>query len=379
MKKLFAILPLVLVLVLSMVPAFAEGETGITLNGYCYNPASLINLNDGIELAKCGSTCIPVWFGTLDGCIGNNQGYFDRLNTMNDGKPVGFLNASWGAATPMQLGQAALEQFGLANDWAIPYPAINHVGTVTAKVRVPANSKELKGKEFKLSVDFATLKAAAAAVTDNAGFKKLVEDYGADVVGWSYDEKGENFADFKAKVLDKEATAGTLSKWAAEAEARAKANQMVLVDVKGLYVVVEKANMTVKVNKHIVRGGVEVTVEQFEATIPMNSQLTAATVPAEWAATNYVDVALDAAQTKVEYVPDNSKILTMGQAGPGEWVVDLYFTDAQPSGNANVDAAPANNAAQAAASTLPATGAADTLALSLSAVALIVLGVFFKK
>ena len=89
---------------------------------------------------------------------------------------------------------------------------------------------------------------------------------------------------------------------------------------------------------------------------------------------------IDTTKTAVAGVYDNDNYLVLGEKVLKSYKVDLYYTAGEGADKAKVDAAFAGNTANVAnAQQLPATGAADSFALVLSSLALVVVGLFLKK
>ena len=114
MKKLFLILPLVLVLILSSMAVFAEDKTEITVAcPYVYEPLSLGTL----KAQECDASCVPVWVAVLDNtCLpggilgGTEQTKVSKVASFPFGKaPVATINATFGSvATPLSIAQSVI-------------------------------------------------------------------------------------------------------------------------------------------------------------------------------------------------------------------------------------------------------------------------------
>ena len=133
----------------------------------------------------------------------------------------------------------------------------------------------------------------------------------------------------------------------------------------------------VTITHHIIRDGKD-TQMQATALWTRDDILRVSDIPTDWLLDGkgyFTDLKYDPAQTVINAVSDN-KLLTMGQNFMAGYTVDLYYVAAQEGDQ--VDAAKAASNVAAAAQ-LPATGAADTLYVALSSLALVVLGVFLTK
>lgn len=323
MKKLFVILPLVLVLVLSSLSVMAQTQNDVAKatpwDGCFYTlPAANLYKLSGVDVLACKTNCIPIWLGEYSPCSLKGtasqqvQGNvwkglaFDAtytVNLLNKGEPVEIVEANLQAVSYPQLATIFMQNSEWGKTYKIAEPILKNVIPMTLEVWV--SSLMVPG---------------------------VTQDKAVNVP----------------------------------------------VEIVGLLIVVEDMYDSVLINHHIVRATGEL-VFQSEAAYPANDRLDAAHIPAEWVNTDFVDVTYDPAQTKVSEVWDESTILTMGQRTFLGWEVDLYYVAAKAEGDQSVDAAKPQAPAAAAPVQLPATGAADTTVLALSSLALVVLGVFFKK
>lgn len=322
MKKLFVILPLVLVLLLSSLPVMAQ-EAKVTYWNGCQKTIAGTYMLDSMTALNCGVNCIPVWLGYYTPCApvkgealtSNCDGWYgidvttnNTVILMNDGNPVDYIKANLNAASWPQIATEFMKASGYGAEFMISEPILENVIPMDVTTYVPG--------------------------------------------AW----------------VGKTPT------------------EMVEVTVKGLLIIVEDIYDYVVINHHLMRPTGEV-VFTTEAAFPKNNQLDAGRIPAEWINTDFVDVTYDPAQTVVKRMEDPSTILTNGSVTFLGWEVDMYYVAAKaPEGNEQVDGAkapaaqaPAAPAAVPAPVQLPATGAADTTVLVLSSLALVVLGVFFKK
>lgn len=168
------------------------------------------------------------------------------------------------------------------------------------------------------------------------------------------------------------------------------------IDVKlaGLLLIVEPTTLPVLVRHHIQRAD-EYILEENQTWGIRDGELTPARVPEGWITKAFADVKYDPARTTVSTAWSGREAeLVAGEQVVEGYIVDMYYTapkaeekkadegtDAAKANAANVAANTATTNAKAAqaSANLPATGAADTLYVALSSLALVALGVFFKK
>ena len=382
MKKLFVILPLVLVLILSSVAVFAEGKVDISVAcPYVYEPLSLGTLN----AQECDASCVPVWVAVLDntclpgGILGTNEKAtkVSKIASFPFGKaPVATINATLGSvATPLSIAQSVIANDARFAGYRIPDPQLSYVYEVTAKQYAPL--KWLKGENDSFKAEWnKQLDAQITVVRDELatkyGYQKgdsLEKDYEA---GAAKDGDKDKYPEFVKKYASLNAFITDVMDKAADKLAGMTGEY----EVKGVLVIVEPANYNVTITHHIIRDGKD-TQMQATALWTRDDILRVSDIPTDWLLDGkgyFTDLKYDPAQTKINAVSDN-KLLTMGQNFMAGYTVDLYYVAAQAGDQ--VDAAKAGNVA--AAAQLPATGAADTLYVALSSLALVVLGVFLKK
>ncbi|MDO5016667.1 MAG: hypothetical protein Q4E09_06640 [Eubacteriales bacterium] len=155
-----------------------------------------------------------------------------------------------------------------------------------------------------------------------------------------------------------------------------------LVDAKlsGLLVIVEKKYVPVTVKHHYMVADGEQIVKETKENQDKNVVLTPNNILQSWLKPvgGYV---YDPAQTKVEAVKED-KTLINGEVFVTGYVVDLFYTAAEEEAS-DIESAFANTTAGVAnqqnVANLPATGAASNVAVILSSVALVVVGLFLKK
>lgn len=150
--------------------------------------------------------------------------------------------------------------------------------------------------------------------------------------------------------------------------------------LRGLLVIVEEKYVPVTVKHHYMVADGEEIVKETKENQDKNVVLTANNILQSWLMPvgGYV---YDPAKTKVEAVKVD-KTLVNGEVFVTGYVVDLFYTAAQGE-NSDIEAAFANTTAgvanQSNVANLPATGAASNVAVILSSVALVVVGLFLKK
>lgn len=379
MKKLFVILPLVLVLILSSMAVFADDKT-VDISVACPYVGEPLSFGS-LDPQQCDASCVPVWVAVLDNsCIpggilgGKGQTKVAKIASFPFGKaPVATINATLGSvATPLSIAQSVIANDARFAGYRIPDPQLSYVYEVTAKQYAPLSW--LKGENDKFKADWnAKLDAQIPEV-----LKDLAKDYGytsvATIEGdYAAGKAGNKKEDFEKKYASLNAFIEDVMKKAAEKLAGMTAEY----EVKGVLVIVEPANYNVTITHHIIRDGKD-TQMQATALWTRDDILRVSDIPTDWLLDGkgyFTDLKYDPAQTVINAVSDN-KLLTMGQNFMAGYTVDLYYVAAQEGDQ--VDAAKAASNVAAAAQ-LPATGAADTLYVALSSLALVVLGVFLKK
>lgn len=386
MKKLFVILPLVLVLILSSVAVFAEDKTELKVAcPYVFEPLSLGTLT----AQECDASCVPVWVAVLDNtCLpggilgGKDQTKVSKVASFPFGKaPVATINATLGSvATPLSIAQSVIANDARFAGYRIPDPQLSYVYEVTATDYAPL--KWLKGENDSFKAEWnKQLDAQITVVRDELakkyGYKmgdSLEKDYEAGAETEKKDEKDvAKHPEFVKKYESLNAFITDVMEKAADKLAGMTGEY----EVKGVLVIVEPANYNVTITHHIIRDGKD-TQMQATALWTRDDILRVSDIPTDWLLDGkgyFTDLKYDPAQTVINAVSDN-KLLTMGQNFMAGYTVDLYYVAAQEGDQ--VDAAKAASNVAAAAQ-LPATGAADTLYVALSSLALVVLGVFLKK
>lgn len=383
MKKLFLILPLVLVLILSSMAVFAEDKTEITVAcPYVYEPLSLGTL----KAQECDASCVPVWVAVLDNtCLpggvlgGKDQTKVSKIASFPFGKaPVATINATFGSvATPLSIAQSVIANDARFAGYRIPDPQLSYVYEVTAEQYAPLSWLKGEDKSFKATWQqkvAENIPAALKAVVEDKKLPALADPAETDVhTYWTNNQKDDAKKKQLTDVYAQEFLLAAAVQEKAEELAEGLTDKYV---VKGVLVIVEPANYNVTITHHIIRDGKD-TQMQATALWTRDDILRVSDIPTDWLLDGkgyFTDLKYDPAQTKINAVSDN-KLLTMGQNFMAGYTVDLYYVAAQAGDQ--VDAAKAGNVA--AAAQLPATGAADTLYVALSSLALVVLGVFLKK
>ena len=378
MKKLFLILPLVLVLILSSMAVFAKDVDISVACPYVGEPLSFGNL----DAQECDASCVPVWVAVLDNtCLpggilgGKGQTKVSKVASFPFGKaPVATVNATLGSvATPLSIAQSVIANDARFAGYRIPDPQLSYVYEVTAKQYAPLSW--LKGENDKFKADWQAevakkIPAALKAVVEDKKLPALAQTPETDVHTYWEANKGKEEL---TKVYAQEFLLAAAVQEKAEELAKGLTGEY---EVKGVLAIVEPANYNVTITHHIIRDGKD-TQMQATALWTRDDILRVSDIPTDWLLDGkgyFTDLKYDPAQTKINAVSDN-KLLTMGQNFMAGYTVDLYYVAAQAGDQ--VDAAKAGNVA--AAAQLPATGAADTLYVALSSLALVVLGVFLKK
>lgn len=379
MKKLFVILPLVLVLILSSVAVFADDKTVVNVAcPYVYEPLSLGTL----KAQECDASCVPVWVAVLDNtCLpggilgGKDQTKVSKVASFPFGKaPVATVNATLGSvATPLSIAQSVIANDARFAGYRIPDPQLSYVYEVTATDYAPLSWLKGEDDSFKAKWQEEAAKKIPDALKEVVADKKLpalAAQPEQDVhTYWENNKDKEELT----KVYKYEFNLAAAVQEKAEAMIKGMTGEYT---VKGVLAIVEPANYNVTITHHIIRDGKD-TQMQATALWTRDDILRVSDIPTDWLLDGkgyFTDLKYDPAQTKIEAVSDN-KLLTMGQNFMAGYTVDLYYVAAQAGDQ--VDAAKAGNVA--AAAQLPATGAADTLYVALSSLALVVLGVFLKK
>lgn len=383
MKKLFVILPLVLVLILSSMAVFAKDLDISVACPYVGEPLSFGTLNP----QECDASCVPVWVAVLDNtCLpggilgGKNQTKVAKIASFPFGKaPVATINATLGSvATPLSIAQSVIANDARFAGYRIPDPQLSYVYEVTAKQYAPLSW--LKGENDKFKADWQAevaknIPAALKAVVEDKKLPALADPAETDVhTYWTNNQNDEAKKKQLTDVYAQEFLLAAAVQEKAEELAKGMTGEY---EVKGVLVIVEPANYNVTITHHIIRDGKD-TQMQATALWTRDDILRVSDIPTDWLLDGkgyFTDLKYDPAQTVINAVSDN-KLLTMGQNFMAGYTVDLYYVAAQEGDQ--VDAAKAASNVAAAAQ-LPATGAADTLYVALSSLALVVLGVFLKK
>lgn len=384
MKKLFVILPLVLVLILSSMAVFAEGEK-VDISVACPYVGEALSFGS-LDPQQCDASCVPVWVAVLDNsCIpggilgGKGQTKVAKIASFPFGKaPVATINATLGSvATPLSIAQSVIANDARFAGYRIPDPQLSYVYEVTAKQYAPLNW--LKGENDAFKKQWNEAVAETKNIEDAIYAVAHAEDETvkeADVEKKSISEYYGTLAQ-DSKVKKAYETELLFTQAVYEQAAKQLAGKTAEYEVKGVLVIVEPANYNVTITHHIIRDGKD-TQMQATALWTRDDILRVSDIPTDWLLDGkgyFTDLKYDPAQTVINAVSDN-KLLTMGQNFMAGYTVDLYYVAAQEGDQ--VDAAKAASNVAAAAQ-LPATGAADTLYVALSSLALVVLGVFLKK
>lgn len=380
MKKLFVILPLVLVLILSSMAVFADDKT-VDVSVACPYVGEPLSFGS-LDPQQCDASCVPVWVAVLDNsCIpggilgGKGQTKVAKIASFPFGKaPVATINATLGSvATPLSIAQSVIANDARFAGYRIPDPQLSYVYEVTAKQYAPLNWLKGENKTFEKQwndavADPENIKDAITAVAQKVD-KDLPAAADAKIVDY--------YTTNKDKLKDEYGTDLEFAKAVYEQAEKQLAGKTEEYEVKGVLVIVEPANYNVTITHHIIRDGKD-TQMQATALWTRDDILRVSDIPTDWLLDGkgyFTDLKYDPAQTVINAVSDN-KLLTMGQNFMAGYTVDLYYVAAQEGDQ--VDAAKAASNVAAAAQ-LPATGAADTLYVALSSLALVVLGVFLKK
>ncbi|MCI6603610.1 MAG: hypothetical protein MSC43_05425 [Clostridiales bacterium] len=378
MKKLFVILPLVLVLILSSMAVFAKTDVSVACP-YVGEPLSFGDLDP----QECDASCVPVWVAVLDNtCLpggilgGEGQTKVAKIASFPFGKaPVATVNATLGSvATPLSIAQSVIANDARFAGYRIPDPQLSYVYEVTATDYAPLSWLKGEDDSFKAKWQEEAAKKipeALKAVVEDKNLPALAENPEQDVhTYWEANRDKEELT----KVYKYEFNLAAAVQEKAEALIKGMTGEYT---VKGVLVIVEPANYNVTITHHIIRDGKD-TQMQATALWTRDDILRVSDIPTDWLLDGkgyFTDLKYDPAQTVINAVSDN-KLLTMGQNFMAGYTVDLYYVAAQEGDQ--VDAAKAASNVAAAAQ-LPATGAADTLYVALSSLALVVLGVFLKK
>lgn len=378
MKKLFVILPLVLVLILSSMAVFAKTDVSVACP-YVGEPLSFGDLDP----QECDASCVPVWVAVLDNtCLpggilgGEGQTKVAKIASFPFGKaPVATVNATLGSvATPLSIAQSVIANDARFAGYRIPDPQLSYVYEVTATDYAPLSWLKGEDDSFKAKWQEEAAKMipeALKAVVEDKNLPALAEQAEQDVhTYWEANKDKEELT----KVYKYEFNLAAAVQEKAEALIKGMTGEYT---VKGVLVIVEPANYNVTITHHIIRDGKD-TQMQATALWTRDDILRVSDIPTDWLLDGkgyFTDLKYDPAQTVINAVSDN-KLLTMGQNFMAGYTVDLYYVAAQEGDQ--VDAAKAASNVAAAAQ-LPATGAADTLYVALSSLALVVLGVFLKK
>lgn len=414
LKKLFVVLPLVLVMLLSVVPVLAEEFT--VDSDYVENAVfqglvgqTKVTKEDIVQYLSSKGTLRPVWVGenipfansnfpaTTDGKNKVNDRHMNVV-LMNGGAVHGWISTNYEAVAPLGVAQ----NYVAANlpGYVIPSYQIQNVMHFTKNVKVPQAWLEEKYQPTKQVLEGAQVQYLnpkfVEAVKDgndqevHAAGSPVTEAIPANTV-WTLAKDGKTAtATIKLQVPSKvenekvEVEAKIMADvfYTGKTKDVAAPDEYKLVDAKitGLLIIVEKAEMDVAVTHHFVfADGTEIVQTAAQKWAKASGELTVATVNPAW----YMAVpgfTIDTTKTAVAGVYDNDNYLVLGEKVLKSYKVDLYYTAGEGADKAKVDAAFAGNTANVAnAQQLPATGAADSFALVLSSLALVVVGLFLKK
>lgn len=446
LKKLFVVLPLVLVMLLSVVPVLAqpvaEGKKDDALFQTILNDTKF-TAQDTADWLSIKGEKMPIWVGEnkpfAEGDVANT-----KIVLLKGGAVHGWVKANYDAVSPLAVAQKYVAEN--MPEYNIPSYQILNVLKVEKQVKVPdgyqakPNTKtekvvigtETKCGEPKFANDsFFAAKGQAYANKDaleqdfeNVDFDGNTGIYTFDFgtqKGWTATANAANITldqnvyNFKAGDAVPEAEqddivwtayeSGTLKQSGilpgfgkvtenilvycdvteqpkySEREVKViDENKLVDVTIKGLLIVVEESNLPVAITHHFVfADGTEIVQTSEQKWAKNAGELAIATVNPAW----YMTVpgfTIDTTKTAVAGVYDEDNYLVLGEKVLKSYKVDLYYTAGEGADKGQVDAALAGNAANVAnAQQLPATGAADSFALVLSSLALVVVGLFFKK
>lgn len=404
LKKLFVVLPLVLVMLLSVVPVLAEDTTVDT--DYVADPAFKVVVDqtkftkeDYVKYLGTEGTLIPVWVGENKPFEKSNVKNVRDLNErhlnvvlMNGGAVHGWITVNYDAVGPLASAQTYVAEN--LPEYNIPSYQIQNVMKFVKTVKVPEDKLEnapttsrevITGREWV--VDPAT--AVYDANVTLLGIKKgdVLDEATFKTVAWTKDENARtatgtvSFPGKTTTIVPVTANLKEEIKTVVETGiSAADPNKLVSAKIEGLLIVVEASNMPVSVTHHFVfEDGTEIVQTADQKWAKANGALTIATVNPAW----YMTVpgfTIDTTKTNVEEVRDTENYLVLGEKVLKGYKVDLYYTAGEGADKDQVDAALAGNTANVAnAQQLPATGAVDSFALVLSSLALVVVGLFFKK
>lgn len=441
LKKLFVVLPLVLVMLLSVVPVMAIDIPEKYLTDAVVNQAKMSDAD--YKFGQVNADLMPVWIGVNDPLAEDGVGYEDgshfKITLLNKGAVHG-----WVKANPQAVSYLGIAQNYVAKnlpEYNIPTYQIMHVATVDVSVMIPqewlkkedqtaTHDETVDGKYDEVIYKFAEpvtyelanfatveeIKAELGLTEDIEFAEDATETFVTDAKGVNYkvtkvgqDDAAATYTispaltkvlyakgDFVPADLAKNVDEATLT--LAVSDATLGVNKTVNVEaikvptttevkddrveawVKGLLIVVQESNMPVAITHHFVfEDGTEIVQTADQKWAKNAGALTIATVNPAW----YMTVpgfTIDTTKTNVEEVLDEENNLVLGEKVLKGYKVDLYYTAGEGVDKGQVDAALAGNAANVAnAQQLPATGAADSFALVLSSLALVVVGLFFKK
>ncbi|MDO5033751.1 MAG: hypothetical protein Q4D97_02840 [Eubacteriales bacterium] len=460
LKKLFVVLPLLLVMLLSVVPVMAEkAEAPFEVKGSYVDDArfqAIVNMTkfteaDYVKYLNQQGTLIPVWVGENIPYADSN--FDDVLDTkenpvndrhmnvvvMNGGAVDGWVKANYDAVSPLAVAQQYVETN--YPNYYIPTYQIQNVMRFTKLVNVPESWVDL-GTEKKPVIEETEIKdaytdwvfAENALILNNRTafqkeeFKQLPfftnaqldeEPYSVDFNGQTYPLKGGVFDDdvyrywFEkdlivlegAKIqngitpeVDKKdplkgtVTIGSADKTRVFAEVevkREKTKEVVIKETKVKEVAIEGSA------KKLVEGKIEgllIIVEKnfFDLEVTHHyfmadgSKITQVD-KLEWPKGKNFEEAIKLIEgfkvSNLELTPvfDNN-YLVLGENVVKGYKLHIDYVASEEVDKEQVDAAVANNTANVAnAQQLPATGAADSFALVLSSLALVVVGLVIKK
>lgn len=389
MKKLFVIMTLVLCMVLTTLPVFANPAAG-TANEP--NPAgeivnviapSICNLEtaqvdfDDIQIQKClKKTCTPVFLATVDLCNGCT---LTTDNFINEGAVDDWFDHYAGMDfVAMAKAYWAQSKFNRDNGGAyvMAYPFIRNIGKMHMTFDAIKYTTTKGDSDSIIAYENAKKDTATAQQAYDAQ-KKVVD--GLEKSDPTYYDELKKLDQAEAK-LDKAKADEKAAKEKAEKLNTVK--EIVKVDADALVIVVEPGYRQVKI-KHIFNINGKETVYLETQEIPVEKVLTAANMK-DFAKVTAMDgetkVALD--EKKSVFIDAKQPSMKLQDFVYGDYGYVLYYTAAK-AGEKNVDAAKAvktdaNVAGATNAKALPATGVAETLPM-LSAALLVLVGLVVVK
>lgn len=391
LKKLFVVLPLVLVMLLSVVPVLAqpvaEGKKDDALFQTILNNTKFTE-EDGLYFLNTKGMEMPIWVGENKPFADSGIDYGTNLKVvlLKGGAVHGWVKANPDAVAPLQVAQSYV-----ANnmpEYNIPSYQILNVLRVDKTVMVPETWLDEKSQPSKSSTPKVVEGDIVFVNEDGTEGEKVPEEWTENIRWQGWKEDKEN-ADLEVRTGTLSMTQGKTNikfnvkqtrKFEIVEENAADPTKLVEAHVKGLLIVVEESNLPVAITHHFVfADGTEIVQTSEQKWAKNAGELAIATVNPAW----YMTVpgfTIDTTKTAVAGVYDEDNYLVLGEKVLKSYKVDLYYTAGEGADKDQVDAALAGNAANVAnAQQLPATGAADSFALVLSSLALVVVGLFFKK